>query len=103
MLFIFSDQYFLPALQHNPRYKSILRDWFGTDLFGTLARYLLRPKEYLVQQAVSFYKENLQSSYSLGLQVLLLVATVVPWYYAQALRLCMHMYVYVSVCVCTCI
>jgi len=68
-LFIFSDQYFLPALMHNALYRSTLQSWFGEDLFGVLLRHLMRPKEIIVKQAVSFYREHLEGRPSVGIQL----------------------------------
>eukprot|EP00293_Proteomonas_sulcata_P021307 CAMPEP_0184290592 /NCGR_PEP_ID=MMETSP1049-20130417/2774_1 /TAXON_ID=77928 /ORGANISM="Proteomonas sulcata, Strain CCMP704" /LENGTH=284 /DNA_ID=CAMNT_0026597765 /DNA_START=107 /DNA_END=961 /DNA_ORIENTATION=- len=68
-LFVFSDQYYLPALRHNELYQSQLQEWFGEDIFGVLARYLMRPKEYIMQEVSTFYDRHLSNTYSVGLQV----------------------------------
>ena len=69
LLCVLSDQYFLPGLLHNMRYGETLRKWFGADLFGTLARHLLRPKAWIVEQAVQFYEARLDGRPSVGIQL----------------------------------
>ena len=69
LLCVLSDQYFLPGLLHNMRYGETLRKWFGADLFGTLARHLLRPKAWIVEQAVQFYETRLDGLPSVGIQL----------------------------------
>jgi xyloglucan fucosyltransferase len=56
-VFLFSDQYYLPALQHNPHYSEFFREWFPpVDIFGPLVRFLVRPRPPVAAEIVRFYK-----------------------------------------------
>lgn len=68
-LYIFSDQYFLPALLHNELYSETIKDWFGPDLFGTIARYLIAPKPYIMSRAASHARQHLVGKASIGIQL----------------------------------
>ncbi len=57
-VFLFSDQYYLPALHHNPHYTQFFRDWFPpVDIFGPLARFLVRPRAPVAAEIVRFHKQ----------------------------------------------
>ncbi len=57
-VFLFSDQYYLPALSHNPHYAQFFRDWFPpVDVFGPLARFLIRPRAPVAAEIVRFHKQ----------------------------------------------
>jgi xyloglucan fucosyltransferase len=57
-VFLFSDQYYLPALHHNPHYAQFFRDWFPPiDIFGPLARFLVRPRASVAAEIVRFHRQ----------------------------------------------
>jgi xyloglucan fucosyltransferase len=64
-VFLFSDQYYLPALHHNPHYAQFFRDWFPPiDIFGPLARFLVRPRAPVAAEIVRFHKQLVLSNSS---------------------------------------
>jgi xyloglucan fucosyltransferase len=56
-VFLFSDQYYLPALHHNPHYAQFFKEWFPpVDIFGPLARFLVRPRPPVASEIVRFHR-----------------------------------------------
>ena len=56
-VFLFSDQYYLPALHHNPHYNQFFKEWFPpVDIFGPLARFLVRPRPPVAAEIVRFHR-----------------------------------------------
>ena len=68
-LYVHGDQYFLPAILHNRLYRDLIRDWFGDDVFGTVARYLISPKQYIMSLAAKYADEHFEGKTSVGIQL----------------------------------
>ena len=68
-LHVHGDQYFLSAILHNRLYQASIRDWFGDDLFGTIARYIISPKEHIMSLAAKYATEHFEGKTSVGIQL----------------------------------
>ena len=68
-LLVQGDQYFVPCLQANPAYRADMSRWFDhRDVYGPLARWLLRPAPPVAAYVEPFVQENF-SNYTIGLQL----------------------------------
>lgn len=54
IIFIETDEYYLPLMLHNPFYKDILRNSFKNDIFGILLRFLLKPNLEILKMMDNF-------------------------------------------------
>ena len=69
VLLVQGDQYFVPCLQANPHYRADISRWFDDgDVYGPLARWLLRPAQPVAAYVQPFVTEHF-SNYTIGLQM----------------------------------
>ena len=69
VLLVYGDQYFVPPLQVNVHYRPIISRLFNdTDIFGPLARWLLRPSTD-VEAYIEPFMEKRFTPFTVGLQL----------------------------------
>lgn len=68
-ILVYGDQYFVPPLQTNHHYRSLVTRWFNdTDIYGPIARWLLRPSNAVNTYITAFMKKHF-TPFTVGLQL----------------------------------